>query len=113
MNFFYKYKCFKFVNKTKNMLDYTFKDFDDINYEKFLDLIWTDYISEKIVSNAYYAENEEFITSLTFDFYRLFEMNGQLTVRTIKRFIESFFFNLFRFKGDNSDVGNTEEEFLG
>lgn len=94
------------------MLDYTFKDFDDMNYEKFLDLIWADYISEKIVSNAYYAENEEFITALTFDFYRLFEMDGKLTIRVIIKFIESFFFNLFRFKGDNFDVGNTDEEFI-
>lgn len=94
------------------MLDYTFKELDNMSYEKFLDLIWNDYISEKIVSNAYYAENEEFITALTFDLYRLFEMDGQMTVRIVKRTIESFFFNLFRFKGDNFDVGNTEEELL-
>lgn len=109
MNFFYLYLICKFVNKTKNMLDYKFRDFEDINYEKFLDLIWSDYISEKVVSNAYYAENEEFITAFTFDLYRLFEMDGQITMRTVKIFIESFFFNLFRFKGDNSDVGNAEE----
>lgn len=95
------------------MLDYRFKDFSEMDYEKFLDLIWTDYISEKIVSNAYYAENEEFVTALTFDFYRMFEMNDKLTVRTVKRFMESFFFNLFRFKGGNSDVGNAEEDYLG
>lgn len=92
------------------MLNYTYNDFQEIRFEDFLDLIWSNYISEKIVSSAYYAENESFISAFTFDCYRLFEMDRSLTLRTISRMIESFFFNLFRYKGSNSDVTNMEDE---
>ena len=64
---------------------------------------------KKIVSSAYYAENEDFISALTFDSYRLFQMNDALTIRIISRQIESFFFNLFRYKGNNFDVGVFED----
>lgn len=90
------------------MLDWTYKDFQEKNgelhFEEFTDKIWNDTISEKIVSNAYYAENEDFILQLTHDQYRLFQMSDRLTIRIIARMIESFFFNLFRYKGANSDV---------
>lgn len=92
------------------MLNRTYNDFQDINFEDFLDLLWNNYISEKIVSNAYYAENEAFITAFTFDFYRLFEMDRTLTLRTIARITESFFFNLIRYKGSNTDVANMEDD---
>ena len=29
------------------MLDYTYKDFQELHFEEFLDLIWNDNISEK------------------------------------------------------------------
>lgn len=95
------------------MLDWTYKDFQDKNgelhFEEFTDIIWKDSISEKIVSNAYYAENEDFILQLTHDSYRIFQMSERLTIRIIARMIESFFFNLFRYRGDNSDVQNSED----
>lgn len=93
------------------MLDYTYKDFQlsrgELHLEEFVDIIWNDNVSEKIVSSAYYAENEDFILAFTYDCYRLFQ-NNVLTIRIIARMIESFFFNLFRYKGDNFDVQNTE-----
>lgn len=95
------------------MLDYRYKDFQEkrgeLHFEEFLDMVWNDYISEKIVSSAYYSENFDFISALTFDSYRLFQMDDKLTMRIIVRQLESFFFNLFRFKADNFDVGNMEE----
>jgi hypothetical protein len=91
------------------MLDYSYKDFQlsqgDINLEEFVDLIWQDNVSEKVVSSAYYAENEDFILACTYDIYRLFQ-NSDITIRIIARMFESFFFNLFRYKGDNFDVEN-------
>lgn len=96
------------------MLDYTYKNFCELNgefhFEEFTDKIWTDNISEKIVSNAYYAENEDFILGFTYDLYRLFQYNENLTIRTIARMTESFFHNLFRYKGNNSDVSNSSED---
>jgi hypothetical protein len=95
------------------MLDYTYKDFQEkqgeIHFEEFTDKIWNDSISEKIVSNAYYAENEDFILALTYDCYRLFQNSNNLTIRILSRTIESLFFNLFRYKGANSDVQDTND----
>lgn len=95
------------------MLDWTYKNFQEqrgeLHFEEFLDMLWNDYISEKIVSSAYYSENFDFISALTFDSYRLFQMDDRLTIRVIKSQLESFFFNLFRFKGSNSDVQNTDD----
>ncbi len=96
------------------MLDYNYNDFIRINgelhFEEFVDKIWKDNVSEKVVSNAYYAENEDFILAMTYDNYRLFQLNPTLTIRIIARMIESFFFNLFRYKADNFDVQNLEDE---
>lgn len=96
------------------MLDWTYKDFQekqgDLDYEEFIDKIWNDGVSEKVVSSAYYAENEDFILGLTYDQYRLFQMSSNLTLRIVIRMTENFFFNLFRFKGANSDVENSELE---
>lgn len=85
------------------MLDYTYKDFQEISFEDFLDLIWNNHISEKIVSTEYYQQNFDYISSLTFDLFRQFQMTENLTVRTICRMIESFFFNTFRFSAPNYD----------
>lgn len=82
------------------MLDYTYKDFQlskgDLNLEEFIDLIWNDNVSEKIVSNEYYNDNEDFILAFTYDCYRLFQ-NSNISIRIVSRMIESFFFNLFRY----------------
>jgi len=76
--------------------DFTYEEFQELTYEEFYDLLWED-VSEKIVSTAYLDENEDFINSITFDMYRLFQMNYNITIRSLSRIIESFFFNLFRF----------------
>lgn len=85
------------------MLDYTYTDFQEITYEEFLDMIWKNYISEKIVSTEYYQNNFDFISALTYDCFRQFQMDRSLTVRNICKLIEFFFFNLFRFSAPNRD----------
>ena len=107
--FYINYIIYICIIKTKIMLDYTFKDFQHLTFEDFTDKIWNDAISEKIVSNAYYAENEDFILAFSYDCYRLFEKDGTITIRILARLIESFFFNLFRYKGSNSDVENSDK----
>lgn len=79
------------------MLDYTYKDFQELSFEDFLDLIWNNFISDKIVSTEYYQDNFDFISAYTFDCYRLFQMDNNLTLRVICRLTESFFFNMFRY----------------
>ena len=85
------------------MLDYKYTDFQELTYEDFLDMIWSNYISEKIVSTEYYQNNLDFITALTYDCFRLFQMDNTLTLRHISKLIESFFFNLFRYSAPNRD----------
>lgn len=85
------------------MIDYTYRDFQELTFEEFLDMIWNNYVSEKIVSTNYYQENFDFISALTYDFYRMFTMDSCLTLRIICRMIESFFFNLFRHQAPSTD----------
>jgi hypothetical protein len=77
--------------------DFTYSDFQELTYEEFYDLIWED-ISEKVVSTSYLDENDDYISNLTFDLYRLYQMNSPMTIRLIARMLESFFFNTFRFQ---------------
>lgn len=85
-------------------MNYTYADFQELTFEDFLDLLWKNHISEKIVSTEYYSANIDFITSLTFDCYRYFQMDKTLTIIQIAKHIEFFFFNLFRYKAPNQDI---------
>lgn len=77
--------------------DFTYSDFQELTYEEFYDLIWED-ISEKVVSTSYLDANDDYISNLTFDLFRLYQMNSPMTIRIIARMLESFFFNTFRFQ---------------
>lgn len=68
-----------------------------LEYDEFYEKLWSG-ISAKIVSEEYIANNKEFIESITFDYYRLYELSNELSVSIIRRMVESFFFNAFRFK---------------
>jgi hypothetical protein len=85
--------------------DYVYTDFQEISYEDFYDMVWDD-VSERIVSTDYVNQYEDFIGNITFDFFRKYQMENTLTIRTISRFIEIFFFNLFRFQPPNTDMGS-------
>jgi|688.fasta_scaffold673988_2 hypothetical protein len=75
--------------------DFTYSEFQELTYEEFYDVLWED-VSEKIVSTAYLDENEDFISNLTFDLYRLYQMHPALTIRVLSRIAEAFLFNIFR-----------------
>jgi len=66
-------------------------------YEDFYEQLWGN-ISARIVTEDYISQNKDFIDTITFDAYRLYEMDDNLSMSTIKRMIESFFFSLFRFQ---------------
>lgn len=98
--------------KTKNMSvkDFSYTDFQELTYEEFYDLIWDD-VSEKIVSTSYLDEYEDFISSVTFDMYRLYQMNNCLTIRLLSRMLESYFFNMFRFKPSQSNIEEIQDSY--
>lgn len=73
------------------------------DYEVFYDTLWGDYISEKIVSTVYLNKYRDFIDVLTFDAYQLHIKSG-LDVKIIGKTLESFFHNLFKFKGGNEYI---------
>lgn len=68
-----------------------------LEYDEFYEQLWGS-ISAKIVSEEYIAKNKQFIDSITFDFYRLYELSDGISLSIIRRMVESFFFNTFRFK---------------
>jgi len=87
-------------------LDFTYADFQELTSEDFMDIVWSNHISEKIVSTEYYQANSDFISALTFDCYRLFQMDSALKLRNVCKMIEYFFFNLFRYSAPNKDEIN-------
>ena len=90
--------------------DFTYSDFQELTYEEFYDLLWED-VSEKVVSTSYLDENEDFISSLTFDFYRLYQMNPVLTIRILSRLTESFMFNVFRLQPMTRNVKEIVDKY--
>lgn len=68
-----------------------------LDYEDFYTHLWGS-ISAKIVSESYIEQNKDFIDSVTFDYYRIYEMSENISISVVRRMVESFFFNLFRYK---------------
>lgn len=73
------------------------------DYEAFYEELWSEYISEKIVSTNYINRNQAFIDSITFDMFNL-SLKANLPVNIIGKMLESYFFNLFRFKAGNENI---------
>ena len=67
-----------------------------LEYEDFYVALWGT-ISARIVSEDYVERNKDFIDSLTFDYYRIYEMSDEISMPIIRRMVESVFFNMFRF----------------
>lgn len=74
-----------------------------LKFEEFNEELW-DYVSEKIVSNKYLDDHQEFIENLTFDLYTL-HLKGEIELKIIGKFTEIYFFNLFRFQSSCEDPG--------
>lgn len=90
--------------------DFTYQDFQELTYEEFYDLLWED-VSEKIVSTSYLDENEDFISNMSFDLYRIYQMNSVLTIRILSRMTESYFFNLFRFQPMTQNIKEIQDNY--
>ena len=90
--------------------DYSYNEFQELTYEEFYDLVWED-VSEKIVSTSYLDEYEDFVSNLTFDMYRLYQMHNCLTIRLISRMVESFFFHTFRFQPSTNNISEIQDKY--
>lgn len=90
--------------------DFTYQDFQELTYEEFYDLLWED-VSEKIVSTSYLDENEDFVSNMSFDLYRAYQMNSVLTIRTLSRITEAYFFNLFRFQPMTHNIKEIQDNY--
>lgn len=66
-----------------------------LTYDEFFEQLWGN-IPGTIVSEEYLNRNIDFIQTITFDYYRLYEMDEDLKLPTIRRMVESTFFALFR-----------------
>jgi len=82
--------------------------FPRVNIRRVYDLLWED-VSEKIVSTSYLDEYEDFISNLTFDMFRLYQMNNCLSIRLLSRMVESFFFHNFRFEPGTSNIEEIQD----
>jgi len=83
---------------------------EKVTFEEFRDEIWDTFVSDKVVSCQYMAENEEFINSLTYDAYRLYTRSN-VEIKIFGKTFEILFFNLFKFKGANYNIEDDNIEF--
>jgi hypothetical protein len=67
----------------------TNEDFDDFFYTT-----W-DYVSDKVVDDNFWEDNQELIKSITFDLYN-FKDKTNITEKQVGKILESIFFNLIR-----------------
>lgn len=84
-------------------LDSSYEDFQEITYEDFYEMFWME-VSDKIVTTAYINKNQDFIDALTFDYWRLFEMNGNTSIRVMARTAEAFFYCMFRYRPSKENI---------
>ena len=68
-----------------------------LTYNEFYEQLWGN-ISDNIVSEEFLNSNPEYIDALTFELYRMNDMDETLQFTTLRRLTESFFFTLFRLK---------------
>lgn len=68
-----------------------------LTYNEFYEQLWGN-ISDNIVSEEFLNSNPEYIDALTFEMYRMYDMDETLQFTTLRRLTESFFFTLFRLK---------------
>lgn len=70
------------------------------NFEEFYNELWGK-ISSTIISEEFVLQNKEFVDTITFDLYRIYEMDGNISITLIRRILVSILFNTFTFKIKN------------
>ena len=73
--------------------------------ETFHSILWEEYISPFMVSDAYLAKHDDFIRELTFDLWVMYSKDSNLTITRIARILEAFFKNTFSYKPSTTDHG--------
>lgn len=73
-----------------------------LTYDDFYEHLWGG-ISSSVVSEDFIYKNAELIQMITFDLWRLYELEKSLKITTLRRVTESFCFAFLRF---NSDATN-------
>lgn len=81
-----------------------------LTYDEFFQFIWDDSNLSKIVSVAYQSENEEYIRSITFDIFRVYEF-ANLSERVALKLFEIHFSNLFRFQPKTKNIKEIKDNY--
>lgn len=80
-------------------------------YDEFFQYIWDDSNLSKLVSISYQSKYEDYIRSLTFDMFRLYE-KANLSERVMLKLFEVHFFNLFRFNPSNENINEIKDTYI-
>lgn len=84
---------------------------EKLNFDQFFSHVWEDSAwLERIVSTSYLEENDDFIRSLTFDMYNIYE-KSEIPLQLMVKQFEIFFFNLFRFEGGNKNIEEIKDNY--
>lgn len=81
-----------------------------LSYDEFFQYVWDDSNLSKNVSVAYQSEHEDFIRSLTFDVFNIYE-KAHLSERVALKLIEIYFFNMFRFQPRNRNIEEISDPY--
>lgn len=68
-----------------------------IGYDDFFDQIWGG-ISAKVVSPDFMIENREYVENLTYDIYRIYDLDNNVSFKTLRKMLEYFLQNSFKHK---------------
>jgi hypothetical protein len=74
-----------------------------MDYDTFRSTLWSDFISDRVVSDMYIYKNEDFVREITFDAYKMY-IKGGVDLKIIGKFFESFFDNMFRFSPTTENI---------
>ena len=84
---------------------------EKLNYDQFFSHVWEDSTwLEKLVSTAYLEENDDFIRSLTYDMFYIYDKSNIPLQLMVKHF-EIFFDNLFKYKGGNENIVEIRDDY--
>lgn len=70
-----------------------------IEYDDFYDMLWGN-IPARAVSPDFILENSDFINSITYDAYRIYDLDPNVTFKVVKKMTEYFIQNAFKFSPD-------------
>ena|SRR3972149_12008116 len=91
-------KPFMYICCIKNQIMTQYERNTEIeSYDDYFDAVW-DYVPIEVVSDKFWADNQDLIRQISFDMYRFDKQRGNLDIMTAAKRLEIIFSALTAFK---------------